>query len=160
MSYRMNRDGSAALSLLSEQGFDLPEQPEQRAPVLPLNLTEIEDSELMETFAKMTAWCDYAMAQVGLASITERDAEHSLEMAEAAFWKKMPKSSAVTSIRETMPSDPAVADARSRLIEVYAYKRVISDVAARFERDAAALSRELTRRSNGKEKTRDRWASS
>jgi hypothetical protein len=151
--------GQGTKELLEKQGFNFPEQP--KYPVsIPADITEIAIADLMEHFAVMTAWCDYANAQVGLAAIAERDAQRTLDWREADVWHNLPKSS-VTASKAHVALDTDVQDAMVALDEAYAYRRLVTDLANRYERDAAVLSRELTRRTSEqgpKASRRERWS--
>jgi hypothetical protein len=113
---------------------------------------------------EFTAWGDYASAQVGLAVITERECEMELELITADVWQKTlkvePKTS-VTVLKTVALTVESVAKARRTYEDAYAYRRLISDVADRFEKDALVLSRELTRRTQmefgARTRRRDKW---
>ena len=163
--YYATDDGANAKELLEGQGFRLPDQPDaEDQPKLPADLSELDDSDLMEEFSLFTAWADYACAQVGLAVVAEREAERTLEGVEADVWRDQlrfnPKAP-VAAVKAVMVSDTKVMEARSTLDKAYAYRRLVSDLADRYERDAAVLSRELTRRTqsewNARQARRERW---
>lgn len=163
--YYATDDGKDAKELLEGQGFKLPEQPdEDDQPTLPSDLSDMDDSALMEEFALFTAWADYAAAQVGLAVIAEREAERGVESEEARVWRDQlrfnPKAP-VAAVRAIMMIDPKVLDTRKVRDKAYAYRRLTADLTDRYERDAAVLSRELTRRTqtewNARQSRRERW---
>lgn len=157
--YRTSPGGQAAKALLERQGFDFPAAPEEVVD-LPTDVSELDAKDLMTIFATFTAWADYAGAQVGLSVIAEREMERALDIAEARAWQEMPKSS-VTQSKALIALDETVIQAKDRLDEAYAYRRLVTDLAIRYERDAAVLSRELTRRTSEfapKQTRRERWA--
>jgi hypothetical protein len=157
--YRASPLGQGAKALLEHQGFDFPSAPEEVVD-LPSDVSDLDSKDLMTMFAVFTAWADYAGAQVGLSVIAEREMERALDIAEAKAWQDMPKSS-VTQGKAMIALDDSVIAAKDRLDEAYAYRRLVTDLAARYERDAAVLSRELTRRTSEsapKQTRRDRWA--
>jgi hypothetical protein len=156
--YRYGEDSGNAASVVMLQGFTMPPIPEDQ-PSLPRDITELDSPALMEMFSLFTAWCDYASAQVGLAVIDERSAERSLELREAEAWRDLPKSS-VSAAKALVALDEGVQRAREHRDGCYAYRRLVSDLAVRYERDAALLSRELTRRtgeSSPRSARRERW---
>jgi hypothetical protein len=158
-AYAVSPTGLAAADKLMKQGFEFPEQPGDGA-TLPDDLSDLDPRDLIETFALMTAWADYAHAQVGLATISEREAERVLEKAQARYWLDSPKGATVASLRTLSVLDPDVTKAQQDLDEHHAYRRLVSDLASRYERDAAVLSRELTRRTSEnspKSTRRERW---
>jgi len=157
--YRMSPLGEEARSRLENQGFYLPDIPNED-PSLPVDVSDLDSPTLMSMFSLFTAWCDYASAQVGLAVVMEREAERLLEHAEAESWRDMGKGASVTASKALVVLSDDVQDARVALDECYAYRRLVTDLSARYERDAAVLSRELTRRTseNGpKQSRRERW---
>lgn len=159
--YSMSFDGSIAVKLLGKQGFELPPKPGDPV-VLPTDVSELDSSDLMTSFALFTAWTDYASAQVGLAVVAEREAERQLEHAEAKAWRDIPPKTPVTAAKAIVSLDRSVIESKQELDTAYAYRRLVSDLASRYERDAAVLSRELTRRtseSSPKMSRRDRWSS-
>lgn len=156
--YRLSPEGEDALTRVLDQGFALPENPEDQ-PSLPHNLDDLDDTGLMEEFSLFTAWADYASAQVGLAVISERAAEFNLDYQTSLYFSDATKK-AVTLIKAEALQNPDVYEARKKYEEAYAYRRLVADLAERYERDAAVLSRELTRRtSEGSVKAarREKW---
>jgi hypothetical protein len=157
--YRMSPIGEEARHRLENQGFYMPDAPDEE-PALPTDVSDLDSPTLMALFSLFTGWCDYAAAQVGLAVVMEREAERLLEKAEAEAWRDIGKGASVTASKALVVLSDDVQDARYHLDECYAYRRLVSDLAARYERDAAVLSRELTRRTseNGpKQSRRERW---
>ena len=147
VTYRMNGTGEQVVDELADQDMTLPDKPSDDSPQLPADLSDLDDRDLMNLFAEFTAWTDYASAQLGLAVINERGAERRVELAEAEAWKDLPKSS-VSASKALITLDIKVQHARNYFDTAYAYRRMVGEMAARFERDAAILSRELTRRTS------------
>lgn len=146
--YRASLEGEKALAKIVDQGFTLPESPGDDKPELPDDLSTLDDAGLMEEFSLFTAWADYAHAQVGLAVIAERSAELELEWQVSLHITDSPAKKTVTLTKAEALQNPDVYEARKKYEEAYAYRRVVSDLAERYERDAAVLSRELTRRTS------------
>ena len=145
--YRLDPVGESALEKVLDQGFALPEKPGSQ-PSLPEDLGELDDPSLMEEFSLFTAWSDYAGAQVGLAVISERSAELDLEWQISRYYSDASRSAPVTITKAEALQDPDVYEARRKYEEAHAYRRLVADLAVRYERDAAVLSRELTRRTS------------
>ena len=158
--YHFSPEGEDALHKVLDQGFTLPEAPDKGdQPALPQDLRDIGDVDLMEEFALFTAWADYASAQVGLAVISERAAEVELEWQISLHYRDAPKQP-VTQTKAEALQNPDVYEARKKYEAAYAYRRLVSDLADRYERDAAVLSRELTRRTSevsARASRRERW---
>jgi hypothetical protein len=164
VTYYSSSLGDDALDSIKQQGFALPVKPAQDRPELPDDLSDLDDESLTQLMKEFTAWGDYASAQVGLAVITERECEMELELITADVWQKTlkvePKTS-VTVLKTVALTVESVAKARRTYEDAYAYRRLISDVADRFEKDALVLSRELTRRTQmefgARTRRRDKW---
>lgn len=160
-TYIVSPNGESALAKVLDQGFKLPESPgKDDQPALPHNLEDMDDTALMEEFSLFTAWADYASAQVGLAVIKEREAELELEWQISLHYSDASPKKAVTLTKAEALQNTDVYEARKEYEEAYAYRRVVSDLADRYERDANVLSRELTRRtSEGSVKAarREKW---
>lgn len=160
--YKSNPTAAKAIKLLKGQGFALPDRPTDEPSAVLGDVSSMGDEELIDEFVLLTAWTDFAAAQTGIAVIAEKQCERLLDEATGTAWKKQyadhPKTP-VTVAREIVADDAAVHDARVALEDAYAYRRLVSDLTARYERDAAALSRELTRRTSDKPmmKARKRW---
>lgn len=163
MTYAQSPIGEEVVKTLEAQGFHLaPPQDSADQPMLPEDLSDLDDKMLMDEFSLFTAWADYANAQVGLATIAEREAERELEYKTGLFWSDQPKTRPVTTIKAEAAQEPQIREAQERLDKTSAYRRMASVVAERYERDAMVLSRELTRRTQGewtaKVSRRERWA--
>jgi hypothetical protein len=163
MGYAMSPVGDEVTKTLMSQGFRLPEAPDvEDQPALPDDLSDLDDVALMNEFSLFTAWADYANAQVGLATIAEREAERELDYKTGLFWSDQPRTKPVTTIKAEAAQEPQVRAAQETLDKATAYRRMVSEIADRYERDAMVLSRELTRRTQGewnaKISRRERWA--
>lgn len=163
MVYYSSVIGENVIAAAKDQGFALPKKP-KHTPELPEDLSSLDDESLMGLMNEFTAWADYAEAQVGLAVIAEREAEMEMDKTTAEVWRNTldaePKMS-VTVLKTVALSETSVAKARAEYEDSYAYRRLVSDIAARYERDAQILSRELTRRTAGeysaRQRRRSRW---
>jgi len=137
-----------ALAVLNSQGLDLWPKPDYEFPSLPHDVTELGDEDLMSLYTKLTAYSDYIAGQVACAQVDERDAEKQLSMLEN---KKMLASDGklenkVTFARAQVAIDPEVAELKELIEEHHAYRKLIEVLHQNIERDAALISRELTRR--------------
>lgn len=146
-TYRLDPVGEKALEKVLDQGFHLPEVPADQ-PSLPSDLSELDDQSLMEELALFTSWADYAGSQVGLAVISERSAELDMEWQISRYYSDSSRSTPVTITKAEALQDPDVYASRRKFEEAHAYRRLVADLHARYERDATVLSRELTRRTS------------
>lgn len=159
--YYRSPAGDEAVEMATGQGFALPTLDTEDQPEIPHDLDDLDDKMLMEEFALFTAWADYANAQVGLAVIAEREAELEYDWQVSLHLSDAPKAKSVTVTKAEALQNPDVYEARKTLNKAYAYRRVVSDLADRYERNAAVLSRELTRRTSEtgvKNTRREKWA--
>lgn len=157
---------AAARAALERQGLTLPTKPRYKGvdgpPKLPLRLAELDDPELMRLFVALTRWTDYIGGQVALAEIDVREIEAVLTQAEATVlisnWTGA-KEDRVAIARAERDVDETVVDFRTKLDVAVAYKKLMGTVYDSAERDAAVVSRELTRRVGREPHDRraDRW---
>ena len=134
-----------------ELGIPEPDQPEFGIPKLDENLDGLNDHELMALFVGLTRWTDYLGNQMAIEEIRERYADADVRKLEGLFMtanKPERVSEAVTWVRALMELDPEVQRARDVHKVVYARRKLKSMLFESTERDAAVVSRELTRRTD------------
>ena len=125
---------------------------------------KLDDDALMALFSELTAWSDYVSAQSAIAQIDERSAQRQLDLAEAmATGKHWSGASGerVAVMKKKVAEDPEVVQALDLLDERHAYRKLIEVLVANTERNAALVSRELTRRTasaHTNTRRRDRFA--
>ena len=71
------------LAAVNELGFSLTPKPEVDIPMLPRDITELDDEGLMDLFVQFTQWNDHLAGAQAIAIINEREAQRNLENAEA-----------------------------------------------------------------------------
>lgn len=161
MTYSMSEIGEEAVQQLERQGFSLPEKPQDPYSMEDLlSLPDLSDEGIIELFAVATSWADYAAAQHALAVISEREYERSAEVAESEVWASMPAKTPVSESKAALARDDRVAGARHDLDRAMAYRKLLSSLCERYERDAALISREITRRTHElshKRSRREKW---
>jgi hypothetical protein len=140
-----------ALDALSKKGFSIPNKPNFALPELPRDITELQDEDLMELFVFLTSWTDYVAPQVAVAAIDEREAERDVSIIEAnamvANWKGG-SGDRVAIAKANILLDTNVIKAKQELDEKHAYRKLVETLLQNLERDAALVSRELTRRTS------------
>lgn len=150
-----------ALGLLAQQGLTRIEQPEGEAPRLPPSITDVGDEELMDLFTELTTWHDYVAYQVACAAVDERGAQRKLDQAEAhAMLNGWGGGSdgRVAVAKARIQTDPKVQQLREELDTLHAYRKMVDVMATNLERDAALVSRELTRRTSDNTRNRSsKW---
>jgi len=140
-----------ALNSLSTKGFKIPSKPSYDIPELPRDITELDDDDLMDLFVTLTTWNDYVAPQLAVAAIDERETDRLVSVLEATAlinnWKGG-TGDRVTIAKAQIALDPKVAEAKQELDEKHAYRKLIETLLQNLERDAALVSRELTRRTS------------
>jgi hypothetical protein len=129
-------------------GFDRPSSPSDHPPEVPLDLGELSPDEMMNLFAEFSAWAGYAAVKVSEAEAAEEDVEGDLKVAEARFIINETEGGEekVTVARSRRDSDPQIVKLRKELRRRRAVRKLLTTYFSNFERSAAVLSRELTRR--------------
>lgn len=162
ITLRMSESSEKAAAELKKQGLRIPNQPEDRLPRLPEDITSIHDEDLMVLFGSVTSWLDYVSVQVACAEIDERASQRVLDQAEASALigsYKGPASDRITMAKAAAVLDPEVVRIKTELADNMAYRKLIQTLASNLERDAALVSRELTRRTAGISSTPSKRAS-
>jgi hypothetical protein len=132
-------------------GVAEPETPEFGLPKLEPILDDLTDKQLMELFVQLTRWTDFLQNQLAIEEIHERYADAEVRRLEGLFMmanKPERVSEAVTWVRAQMESDDEVQAARDQLKVFYARRKLKQMLFESTERDAAVVSRELTRRTD------------
>ena len=163
LQVEMAEASAAAAAKLEKQGLELPTQPVDPVPRVPDSLSELGDGPLMELFAQLTAWAGFLSGQLATAEIDERASESVLEAAEATAlvrdWGGT-RDDRVAVAKAHRIVDPEVAEQKQRVAERYAYRKLVGVLFTNVERDAALVSRELTRRTGSyeaKPRRESRW---
>lgn len=154
--YVVSKLSDATKKDLEDQGFSFPERPSDE-PTLPVDVTTLTDDDLMHLYSLFVAWTDYAAAQMAMAMVTEHEMERSLAQAEAIAWGTIGAKASVSAAKASVQADKAVIFASAKYEKARAYRRLITELADRYERDASLLSRELTRRTSDRPRRKERW---
>lgn len=96
----------------------------------------------------LTRWADYSGGQLALAEVDESYAEEYVDKLKAIGLVQTydEGKGGVTRARAEMRLDPIYDEGMQEKLNAYARRKLISARHSAFERDAAMLSRELTRR--------------
>lgn len=160
MSIKLGSASKRAFDELVSQGLSLHPQPEIQIPVLPADLTVIDDEDLMILYSLLTAWADFVSTQVSCAQVDERAAEKKLSHSENLLMiASGDKGDRVTYARAQVAADPTIIAMKQEVEEFHAYRKLVETLALNIERDAALVSRELTRRTSSRNRTSpSRWS--
>jgi len=103
----------------------------------------------MELFSQFIGWQNYVSVSLAEADVAENDAETAVKYAEATAlvetWTGA-KEDRVTVARAERELAPDVRKARDAYNKAYAHRKRVSVLVDNFERSAALISRELSRR--------------
>lgn len=162
ITLRMAEQSAGAAARLRRQGMQMPSKPlVDTAPSVPADITEMDDQSLMAIYTELISWADYLGMQLAMAQIDEKHAESVQAVAEAKVLSKGWSGKATDRVavaKAEMALDPAVQRAQQDYLDAYAYRKLVEVLFVNVERDAAAVSRELTRRTSVMPKHRDRWS--
>src|SRR5580765_692949 len=130
-------------------GVLLPARPGDDVPQIPLDITDLNDEELMNLFARYSAWASFIAVRVAQAEIAEANATTELKVSEAQAmvdnWTGA-KDDRVTITRAERDLDPTVRAQQDRYDTARAHRKMLATLADNMERASALVSRELTRR--------------
>jgi hypothetical protein len=130
--------------------FPMPDKPGEGIPILPHNLDELSDDDLMSLYAEFMAWNIYAKSELVLAEIAQERADHDLTVIESrcliSQWNADDKNDRVTIAKAKRDVNPSVMSAREAHLSARAYRKLVEAVFERCDKSAQVLSRELTRR--------------
>jgi hypothetical protein len=139
------------LESLNALGVTLSAKPDFQIPLLPRDITELDDEGLMDLFVQFTQWNDHLSGARAIAVINEREAERLLDTTEAhamlASWAGT-KGDRVAVAKASIAVDPKVIELKEDLDTKYAFRKLIETRAENVERDSQVVSRELTRRTS------------
>lgn len=124
-------------------------RPSFEVPNIPGDLTIISDDRLMQLFSEYVQWQNFAATEFALAEVEEERAEASVRRIEAEGLILAPSNAKVTDTRAAINTTVVMKDARDRVLDAYARRKMTGVMAGNCERTAALLSRELTRRVGG-----------
>lgn len=146
--FRLGDRALEAKRQAERQRYDLPARPDEAMPVVPDDITEMYDHELLNMMTLLTRWAEHLGVQLAMAEVDERWAEAAMDKARA-----------LALLGEDVPKDVTRAKAKAYESEDYvkaeedyhermAYRKLVGVLYTNAERWSALLSRELTRRVN------------
>jgi hypothetical protein len=122
----------------------LARKPDFEIPDIPLDVTEWDDADLMELFAKYVAWQNFVDSEVISAERDEMMSENRLKLAEARAVAS--SSEKITKARLEAKSSVDVEQAMNAHVLARSYRKALVLQQSAVERAANFVSRELSRR--------------
>jgi hypothetical protein len=137
---------------VKSQGLRFTSHAQLDVPQLPDDITELDDTSLMELFSKLTAYGNFLSTQLACAFIDERQADSALEFAESVSYIEAAtsnKKETVALLKARMNTNPEVMKLKTTQQEAYAYRKIVEVMSNNVEKDTSLVSRELSRRIGG-----------
>lgn len=140
---------SKTINSLKQQGLLVSERYGYDAPVLPSDITSMQEEEVMDLYTKYVAYLEFISLQLWCAQVDQAEAEKILNLIRAE--KKLTlKSSgkAVAMIDAEIEVDPEYREKADLLQELSNYCGLIEIISDRLSKDISLINREITRRVN------------
>jgi hypothetical protein len=143
--------GKSVLSILEAQGLPLRKNLDIDVPKFPVDITAVDDQELMVLATKYMENYNFIRTQVALAALAEMEAENIYTTAEAKAMlsKSNGKSTEkATMLKSAVITDPKIESLNMAKMHTYAYRKMLETMQDNLERYYNLTSRELTRRTS------------
>lgn len=143
--------GKSVLSILEAQGLPLKKNLDIDVPKFPVDITAVDDQELMVLATKYMENYNFIRTQVALAALAEMEAENIYTIAEAKAMlsKSNGKSTEkATMLKSAVITDPEIESLNMAKMHTYAYRKMLETMQDNLERYYNLTSRELTRRTS------------
>ena len=138
------------MRILEGQGFGIKNALKSSVPVLPPDITDLDDEDLIRLFQEINEFTKFVKVQVAAAQIDENNTKKRLDFMES---KKSSSYSGtkmtVTAIKASIALDPEVEKLADEAQARYDYRKMMEVMLSNLEADMALVSRELTRRTSG-----------
>lgn len=147
--YRLGESSTRAVRRIKTDGLELPERPDYKMPQIPEDITATSPEELMELFAEVTSWLDYAEVQLAAAEIDEKYEQLVLEEIKAHEQVEASKSDTrtdVTTKKAMAYESEDFIEQRDKAHNAFGYRKMAETIYNRLERARFIISREITRR--------------
>jgi len=145
-------ESRATLDAILSQGFTLESEFERPTPMMPFDVTDVDDLGLMRLFQEHNAYLQFILAQVTCAQIDESNSKKRLEMAEALVTDEQtrvaPPKTTVSAIKAKVMTDPTVEKLSDSYAFAHDYRKGMEMMYTNVKMDCDFISRELTRRTS------------
>jgi len=146
---RVAEASKKTIGALKDQGLLVNEGYGYDAPVIPPDLTDMLEEQVMDLYAKYVAYLEFINLQLWCADVDKSEADKNLNVIKAQKKLALKKAgSAVAMIDAEIEVDHeyrAKADALQELSNYHGLIHIISD---RLSKDISLINREITRRVN------------
>jgi hypothetical protein len=151
MGIKLRTDYSQhTLDTMKQQGFSVEEEFDSDSPIMPHDITDLDDLGVMRLWQEHNAYLAFILSQVTCAQIDESNAKKRLEMAEAEanFQYTQPKMT-VSAVKAQVTADPKVSQLAGDYSFAHDYRKGMEMMYTNVKMDCDFISRELTRRTSG-----------
>jgi hypothetical protein len=133
---------------LDSDGFNLAPRPKAEGlPDLPADPTLLSDGDVATLFFAFTGWLSYAETKLWEAAVEERFLELGLSRLKARNLSAgEPGKGSVTAQKALAALDPEVMRQEEHLMTAVHMRMALDNIYKRCDRNAAAMSREMSRR--------------
>jgi hypothetical protein len=149
LTAKLQADAIAAKKELAKNELELPARPTYDIPRLPLNLTDLDDKRLMNLLVKFNRYQDHIAGELALCWINEHSAETQLELTKArhlaSTWTGT-SGDRVAVQKAEATIDPDVINVDKAHAKFKAKRQLYTVMVESLARDAAVVSREVSRR--------------
>jgi hypothetical protein len=151
--FRLGDRALEAKRQAESQRYSLPPRPKSPLPVVPDDVTDLDDPDLVGMMTQLTRWAEHLGVQLAMAEVDERWADAAREKEKAlALLDGTAKD--VTQRKAKAYESENFLKAEEKYHEAMAYRKLVGVLFDNADRWSALLSRELTRRVNLDPRTR------
>jgi hypothetical protein len=146
-------ESQTTIDIIRSQGFTLESEFDRDTPMMPFDVTDLDDINLMRLFQEHNAYLQFILAQVTCAQIDESNAKKRMDMAEAIAMEEQarlaPPKTTVSAIKAKVMADPTVEKLADAAAFAHDYRKGMEMMYTNVKSDCDFISRELTRRTSG-----------
>lgn len=137
------------LDVMKSQGFEIEQEFLGTKPMMPFDITDLDDLGIMRLWQEYNAYLAFILAQVTCAQIDESNAKKALELVEAqAMAKHTAPKLTVSAVKAMASSEPDVRESEKDYYFTSSYRKGMEMMYTNVKMDCDFISRELTRRTS------------
>jgi len=151
MSIKLRAEESQkTIDTIRAQGFTLSSEFENSSPMMPHDITDLDDLNVMRLYQEYNAYLQFILAQVTCSQIDESNAKKRLDMAEALAMEEFTGTKmTVSAIKAKISTDPTIEKLADAQAFAYDYRKGMEMMYTNIKSDCDFISREITRRTSG-----------
>lgn len=133
---------------LENFGFEREEKPDGFMPQLPVDITSLDDRQLMTLYGEYVSWTSYAAMRLVEARVNVRAAKQNLDLSTARAALAASTEKTVSGRKAAAAADDQVQADEKRYLDAQALAEGLEMVHRNADARAGFCSRDLTRRQN------------